>query len=307
MNTAKNKTKTIKTTTTPAKGKTRKGAHKKTTPAATDQQDCITITTEHIDAMDAANSSHMTETARIWQEVWQAPKQTIETAIKEHCENGGAIPLDAVITAIIMVQHHCEDVRLVSIPGVRAMRIAYNNRVAITQRALVLLGWVAKQRGVDVAPLDAALQSMQPDGAIWGANPDAVFPETMQPSDRDRLRDTLSRLKHPAAEPLASGKDAPEIREVGLMTVYRDFDLVVYKGKDHRLDRDSQARFVLKYLDSEKAFNRDSRKHKSDIHAALKKAGICGSTEWKPVDAFKNKLKPLFDVLDNYAGGYWIK
>ena len=105
-----------------------------------------------------------------------------------------------------------------------------------------------------------------------------------------------------------SGKVDGHIVEVGdsksygKLTVYGDFQTVMFAKDSYDLRDAQKARSILRFLCG-RAVGKSNAKSKADI----RKHVDTFNSDWRPSQDFRNHLKPLFECIGSHGGMYWIK
>jgi hypothetical protein len=135
--------------------------------------------------------------------------------------------------------------------------------------------------------------------------------EPLKDDVRIRRHEELRHMHHEISLPDAvenppkGGADAPlECRQYGRLTVYGDFVSVMYAGVPHDLANETNIRSVLRYL-CDNAVGKANKVKKSDIRNAM--GDKTANANWQPSHDFRGTRKPLYDVIGQHNGYYWIK
>ena len=99
-----------------------------------------------------------------------------------------------------------------------------------------------------------------------------------------------------------NGKINGDGASFGHLTVYGDFESVMFAKIPYDLRDAKGARSILRYL-CKNAVGRSNAKSKADIQAHVRTV----NSDWRPSQDFRNHLKALFDCIGSNRGFYWIK
>ena len=88
----------------------------------------------------------------------------------------------------------------------------------------------------------------------------------------------------------------------GKLTVYGDFESVIYAKNPHDLTDANNAQNILRFLCT-CAVGKSKAKSKADIRKHVNTV----NADWRPSQDFRGQLKPLFECIGSNRGMYWIK
>lgn len=91
-------------------------------------------------------------------------------------------------------------------------------------------------------------------------------------------------------------------KSYGQLTVYGDFDSVLFAKVHYDLQDAVNARSILRFLCG-CAVGKPNAKRKADIREHVSTV----NADWRPSQDFRNQLKSLFECVGSHRGMYWIK
>ena len=101
---------------------------------------------------------------------------------------------------------------------------------------------------------------------------------------------------------MGSNENVGESNSYGQLTVYGDFDSVLFAKVHYDLQDAVNARSILRFLCG-CAVGKPNAKSKADIREHVSTV----NTDWRPSQDFRNQLKSLFECVGSHRGMYWIK
>ena len=91
-------------------------------------------------------------------------------------------------------------------------------------------------------------------------------------------------------------------REYGQLTVYGDFETVMFAHKSYDLRDAQNARNILRFL-CLNALGKANAKCKSAIREHVDTV----NSDWRPSQDFRGNLEPLYKSIGGHRGKYWLK
>jgi hypothetical protein len=101
---------------------------------------------------------------------------------------------------------------------------------------------------------------------------------------------------------MVGNDDAGHQKDFGKLTVYGDFERVMFSKIPYDLRDAPNARSILRFLCG-CAVGKSKAKSKADIRKRVDTV----NSDWRPSQDFRNHLKSLFGCVGSHRGMYWIK